>query len=170
MNLTKHYYGIRENRRRSAAEDARAEAEATLQRERDAREEERRRDDEQRATLRDRPVIVVSHAGATNDGSPLERRLVKVEVANKGPTVAHDVEVGIRVDDQDMMAGPGGTPRTIEAVAPNEGAFLLTVQVDREVWSDRPLFEVDTPPLWARWTDALGNPYEWRSDDEPQDS
>jgi hypothetical protein len=84
-------------------------------------------------------------------------------VTNKGPSVAHRVEVGIKIDGHDMMAGPSGTPARLEALSPND-ACLLMVQVDHAVWSGRPLFEVDAPPLWARWTDALGNPYEWDDD------
>ena len=158
-------YGVRETRRRGDAEDARAEAEAALQREREVREEERRSEEERRETMRERPVLVVEHAGATTDGVSLERRLVKVQVTNKGPSVAHSVEVGIKIDGHDMMAGPGGSPRRLEALSPND-ACLLVVQVDHAVWFGRPLFEVDDAELWARWTDALGNPYEWPSPDD----
>jgi hypothetical protein len=72
------YYSVRMTQSRNRAEDDRRLLEAELQRERDASEEERRREDALRETMRERPVLVVEHAGATNDGSPLERRLVKV--------------------------------------------------------------------------------------------
>jgi hypothetical protein len=149
-------YGLKQNQRRT-------EVETELQRERDAREEDRRHERERRETLRERPVVVVEHDGATGDGSPLERRLVKLRVANRGPSAAYSVEVGIRMGDNDMCAGPTGTPAVLPVLSPEQTATLI-VQVDRSIWSTRPLVEVDTPPLWARWTDALGNPFGWRSD------
>jgi hypothetical protein len=138
---------VNQSRRLAKAEDERRDAEAALQREREEREEERRLAAERRETEAARPVIVVEHAGASPDGGQLDRRLVKVRVANKGPTTAHRIEVGIRLGDTELKAGPGGTPRTIPALAPTDESVVLIAHVDSDVWRSMPQYEVDHPPL-----------------------
>jgi hypothetical protein len=155
---------VDQSRRRAKAEDAHRDAEDRLRREREARVDADQRDRDQREAFAARPVIVIEHAGASPDGSSLERRLVKVKVSNKGPTTAHRVKVGIRLAGEEYIAGPGGTPGEIQALAPTDELRILMVQLDSELWRSMPLYQVDNPPLWARWFDALGNEY---SDEVP---
>src|SRR4051794_15299015 len=84
---------------------------------------ERRQAERLRAALEaqlDRPELTVDYAGYRREEGGLGRLLIQLELANKGPTVAKDVQFGVRIGAYEGAAGPAGRPKVAAAVSPSE--------------------------------------------------
>jgi hypothetical protein len=134
-------FAIAERRRRQRAEDEQAE----LQRKLDA------------------PEVTVDYGGYSREIGGLGRLVVKVVFVNKGPSVAKDVEFGVRLGSYEGKAGPGGHGKTVAAVAPNEVLNWRVVVPQsaeaRHLRADQLRVE-DVALVWARFVNKRGIAHE----------
>lgn len=114
-------------------------------------------------TRLDAPEVTVDYDGYTREDGGLQRLIVKVMLANKGPNVAKDVEFGVRLGSYEGKAGPGPHATTAAAVAPNDTlSWRVVVPLSAEATHLRAneLRVEDVARPWARFVDKRGIPRE----------
>ena len=129
----------------------REEAEAELREEREKRE----------ARLAE-PDVTVRMSGHSPESGGVGAVLVTLVVENKGQHVARDVTFGLRYGDHEMVAGSGGTPGSVAALAAGEDVrwkARIEPRVLQQLRANEERIEAVMVP-WARFADKLGNRYE----------
>jgi hypothetical protein len=138
-------------------------------RRRELAEEQLRNEREEREARLAEPDIEVRMSGYSSEAGGVGAILVTVVVDNKGQHIARDLTFGLRYRDQELVAGPGGTPRPLPILASGDSE-RWTVRIEpklvQQLRASEERIEAVMVP-WARFSGKLGNQYAVETPPQP---